>query len=334
MENAPVWVLYDEKIGSTHQCLGLAQRLGVPFELKKVALKAPWSKRGPQFHPVDLKIIDPAASDDLGGPLPKMIIASGSKLAAPALALKAATGGEALAIQIHDPVAKRGQFDAIVVPNHDARQHPKFIKIKAALTVTDDQRLDQGRSILAPILSGLTGPHIGVMIGGPNRAFGFPDKDVSYLIAPLKQLLSQTSGSLLLCPSRRTPDGVLDALQKAFAAEPRVWIWDRVSENPYFGILAACDRLLVTQDSVNMVTEAVCAGHPVTMLPLPRKGLYRLLRSKFDRFHDLMIAEGFARHWQGQLESWQPPQLDDAGLVIEELKRRFDKRLSFLTESQ
>ena len=43
----------------------------------------------------------------------------------------------------------------------------------------------------------------------------------------------------------------------------RTSLWDGTGDNPYFAFLALADAIVVTEDSVNMVTEAAGTGKPV-----------------------------------------------------------------------
>jgi mitochondrial fission protein ELM1 len=78
----------------------------------------------------------------------------------------------------------------------------------------------------------------------------------------------RAEGGLLITPSRRTPEAVKAVLRDGFGGDPGVYLWDEASDNPYRGILALSDRILVTGDSVSMVSEAVASGHPVAVFPL------------------------------------------------------------------
>jgi uncharacterized protein len=52
-----------------------------------------------------------------------------------------------------------------------------------------------------------------------------------------------------------------------------IWTGPDDGENPYQGYLAAADCLVVTPDSVNMLSEACATGRPVlTMLPASAQG--------------------------------------------------------------
>ena len=49
-------------------------------------------------------------------------------------------------------------------------------------------------------------------------------------------------------------------------------LWDGGGENPYFGILALSERLIVTGESISMISEALAAGPPVHVLRLDGRG--------------------------------------------------------------
>ena len=76
------------------------------------------------------------------------------------------------------------------------------------------------------------------------------------------------NASLLVTSSRRTGKENTDALKSALTGAP-AFVWDGEGENPYFGILGLCDYLVVTADSVNMISEACASGRPVYIYDLP-----------------------------------------------------------------
>ena len=66
-------------------------------------------------------------------------------------------------------------------------------------------------------------------------------------------------------------------------------MWDESGENPYLGILALADRLIVTGESISMISEALVTGRPVHVLPLEGHGerhdafLTRIVESRMVR---------------------------------------------------
>ena len=87
-------------------------------------------------------------------------------------------------------------------------------------------------------------------------------------------------------------------------------------DNPYYAYLAIADALLVTGDSVSMVSEAAATGRPVHILDLDGGD------AKFARFHKTMREAGITRPFAGKIESWGYAPLDDtarAGAAVRAL---------------
>jgi mitochondrial fission protein ELM1 len=108
----------------------------------------------------------------------------------------------------------------------------------------------------------------------------------------------------MVTTSRRTPEGEAAALRRALEGLP-AWIWDGTGPNPYFGFLALADVMIVTNDSINMTSEAATTGKPVHVVE------WAGLAPKHRRFHDALAAEGITRPFAGRLEQWSYPPLDD-----------------------
>ena len=94
-------------------------------------------------------------------------------------------------------------------------------------------------------------------------------------------------------------------------------LWDGQGPNPYFGLLAWADAVVVTGDSVNMICEACATGRRVLIQPF--SGASR----KFNRFYEAVLAGGHARFFTGDLEAFDTVPLREteraARLVAERL---------------
>ena len=92
------------------------------------------------------------------------------------------------------------------------------------------------------------------------------------------------SGSLLVTTSSRTSDAATDALEEAITVPNAFYRYGAGDGgNPYLGILAWADRLVVTGDSIAMLSEASATGKPVLMFDLggmrnPNDGVERDFR--------------------------------------------------------
>ncbi len=80
-------------------------------------------------------------------------------------------------------------------------------------------------------------------------------------------------------------------------------------------ILSLADAIVVTEDSVNMVTEAAGTGKPVYVQSLPGRS------TRLSRFHALMRDRGATRPFEGHLESWSYAPINDTELVASAVRR-------------
>lgn len=67
---------------------------------------------------------------------------------------------------------------------------------------------------------------------------------------------------LAVTPSRRTAPEAAAALSRRLAPFG-AFVWDGGGANPYFGLLALADAIVVTCDSVSMMSEAAATTAPI-----------------------------------------------------------------------
>jgi hypothetical protein len=205
-------------------------------------------------------------------------------------------------MQLQDPVSLRWRFDRIVVPAHDGLSGDNVIVMDGALHRVTPEILAGAAAQWADRLA-VPRPTIAVLLGGNNSRYRLGAEEMAALGQQLRALSAQGYG-LLITPSRRTGDENMAILEAALADCP-AFIWDGSGENPYFGMLALADALIVTCDSVNMISEACSTGKPVHVLSLPAQGRRGSSeRDKFTRFHRRLEATERIRFFTGKIENW------------------------------
>jgi hypothetical protein len=317
-----VWVLHDGKAGMASQSLGLAEATGFPFVEKALSVRPPWSWLPPQLWLAPLGLDPLAAVTDGAGPLrppwPDLVIACGRNAAMPALAIKRAAnkvpGCRAIAAQVQDPGVGRDEFDLMFVPEHDRLRGANVIVTKGALHRVTAEKLAAER-LRFPELAALPRPVLAVLIGGSNSAYRLTLARLAELADAIAANLRATGGSVVLTPSRRTGAAGISLLRERLAGLP-ARVWDGAGANPYYAYLAMADAVLVTADSVSMISEAAATGKPVHILGLAGTG------GKFARFHETMRQAGITRPFAGKIERWSYAPLDDsarAGAALREL---------------
>jgi mitochondrial fission protein ELM1 len=308
-----VWVLHDGKPGMASQALGLAEATGFAFSEKPLSIRRPWAWLPPQLW---LAPLDAAREGGLvlAPPWPDLVIGCGRNTARPALAIRRASGGRTVAAQIQDPRVGRTEFDMLFVPEHDRLRGPRIVVTRGAIHRVTPARLATERRRF-PALEALARPIIGVLIGGSNRAYRLDLRQLAKIAEMIAAALRRSGGSAVVTPSRRTGERGLGLLRERLAGLPGS-IWDGEGENPYYAYLAVADALLVTADSVSMVSEAAATGKPVHIIGLGEGD------AKFARFHETMQKAGITRPVRGQLECWSYTPPDDtarAGAALREL---------------
>ncbi|MDA3057046.1 mitochondrial fission ELM1 family protein [Campylobacter sp. VBCF_05 NA6] len=117
---------------------------------------------------------------------------------------------------------------------------------------------------------------IGFVIGGPNASFDM-SSEICDIVEEIKAKFPRHEYALTTSP--RTPRDIEAQFERAnfdFSV-----IYSKNQINPIGDFLEGCEWIFITQDSVSMISEAVCNGRAnVAVLTLPRKNSH----NKFDDF--------------------------------------------------
>ena len=173
----------------------------------------------------------------------------------------------------------------------------------------------RARAEWLPRFAHLPRPLVAVLVGGSNGRYRLDAAVGAGLAAQLAGMMRADGVGVMLTPSRRTDAAVRVALQAALAPLGG-WVWDLEGENPYLGMLACADAIIVTADSVSMISEAAATSVPVMVAPLPGRS------RRIGLFLRTMREAGRVRDFAGRLAQWQTQALDDTPLVAHEMRRR------------
>jgi mitochondrial fission protein ELM1 len=227
-----------------------------------------------------------------------------------------------VAAQVQYPGVGRSEFDLLVVPEHDHLEGPRFVVTRGAVHRVTQARL-AAEKLRFPALAEMPRPILSVLIGGTSNAYRLTLGRLGEIAEMLAAILRTDGGSVLLTGSRRTGAAGLALLRRRLRGFSAA-IWDGSGDNPYFAYLAVADALLVTADSVSMISEAAATGRPVHILSLDGGN------AKLARFHEVMQKAGVTRPFSGRIETWSYPVPDDtarAGAALRALAlSRFEHR--------
>jgi len=269
-EQPLVWLVLGDKRGDNGQVEVLAQALGWACVPKHLVMRAPYGERKPRMR-ATLDHLDRAGSDALEPPWPDLILTVGRRPAMAALWVREQSKGRTKIVLLGKPSGRVEWYDLIVASGEIILPPlANVVGVTLPLMRIDEGAVADAAAAWRPRLDGLPRPLIGFLVGGPTSPYVYSAAMVERLLGAARDLVTNQGGTPYITTSRRTPGWVVDALGDGLPAGGRLFVWSQqADDNPYLGLLGLADGFVVTGDSISMMVEALKAGKPVAILPVP-----------------------------------------------------------------
>jgi hypothetical protein len=321
-----VWLLMGYRAGENAQILAMGEGLGWPFEIKRLVYRNVYFVAGLPRR-VSLLGINRGKSGALVPPWPDLVISAGFRNEPVTRWIKRRSGGRTRIVHIGRTWAGLRHFDLVATtPQYRLPDHPHVLHNKMPLHRVTGQRLAEAAAYWEPRISRLPRPYIAVMIGGHSGPYTFDRAAGERLGRQACALADSAGGSLLVTTSSRTPKASIDALLGAIACPTDLCRWTQGNtENSYFGYLALADSIIVTGDSIAMLSDACATRKPVYIFDLDgMRPVDGAQPSAGGRFTPLRLAAWDRSHIKafcyGLLMRFGPQRLSrDLGLVYDYL---------------
>ena len=268
----------------------------------------------------------------------ELIISTGSFLAPINLLIAKMTQAKTVNIMVSSMIPFNF-FDVSIIPYHDFLRLPARKKNYENLLVTlgspnciTPELLDRERQKLERIIKTTTkisyGSNvIGVLVGGDDQNYRISVKWVKKLLENLGKINGKTF--FLFTTSRRTDKKVVEFLKESFNGWAKGELtkvlyseFPGYTENSYyFGILGLSDYILVTEDSINMISESITGEKPVLILGVEKKRKKKLV---FDETMKKLVAENYAEYLS----------YEKISCISEKLKKMKEKKYEKLEEAK
>lgn len=259
-----------------------------------------------------------------------LFISAGSKAAPFCLALSKATHNKS-AVLMTPSVLGTKSFTYAIVPEHD-KPDMRAGNVIATLGAPNHIYTPNLKEIAAKFFSGrnLEGQKvIALLIGGSDANYKINARWAREIFLPFSGI---NDARFLVTTSRRTGEQVESTVEEIFSDMPGLeymFLYSRTpNQNSITAILGAATHVLVTEDSVSMVSEAVTAGFKVGLIRVPRttgriKHMLgfgaRRFDDMFDEFSRRGLIEDFKDDWDMQKFLEAPSQFH--GKDFNEAKR-------------
>ncbi len=311
--DAPCWVMHDGAAGNCRQALALAQALEMPCLEWTLHLRAPARWFAPWKIPGSARAFNKEFLARLDTSPPRLAIGCGRQAA---LATRLARDAGAKAVQILNPRIDPRHWDLVIAPEHDGLRGENVIAMLGSLNPVDAGWLLRARSDF-PELGQLPSPRIAVLLGGPTRATTFDFQAIENLIVKLDHWRAVDGGSVMICGSRRTPEIFRQPIRECFRQTPGItWMDDSDGPNPYASVLAWADRIVVSPDSVNMISEACATSVPVWIAEPERAS------GRVRKFIAQLQALGRVRALEREPENFPVSPLDETRRVAAKVREK------------
>lgn len=314
-----IWGLVDDTVQG--QVLGVIAKLGQPYTLKRVEYnglaRLPNVLRGASMLGIDRQ-----GSSPIAPPWPKLVIAAGRRTI-PVLRYIKRKSPSTTTVYLMRPDSMQ-KIDLAVVPEHDLPFNREgVITTLAPLHAITPEALETARKSWGGQFAHLPQPWVAVLMGGDTRHGRYTASDWRELLLQAQRLAGE--GSVLIATSRRTPAEAISLADTLLQGPHLLHRFHTDKDNPYLGILACADAIIVTGDSLSMCAEASVSGKPTLIYSVPR-----VLPEKYARFHAALFEKGIAQPLDANAPiDWTPKAaLDDAGKVAYEIRARFPQAVA------
>ncbi len=301
-----VWALTDDKIGSNNQSIAIAEKLSCYYVVKKIVYNG--LIRIPNFLRRDTLLgVDKKESSDIKYDLPDVVVCAGRRLSSVALNIKKRSHGRTFVINIMNPDLPYDNFDVLLFPIHDNTPQ-KFLKkgniieTNGSLTRVNLAKIEEEKEKWNESFKDYKRPLITLIFGGDTKNRKFNGVECGVMVSNLANIVNRVSGSLLITTSRRTSSECTSQIRRKSNCDHYIydWRWENDQKNlmkselgnPYFALLGLSDFLIVTGDSMSMVSEACSTGKP-TYVYMPKEAL----SAKHLRFCNEMIKQGYIKEF-------------------------------------
>jgi len=273
-----VWALLGAHHGDNNQVLALAEGLGLQFERKYLHYNR-WRHLGPHLLGSTFLSLTRESRRAAVGPLPDLTISTGHRSVPVVRALRKRSHGKLRTIHVGYPRISPNHFDLVVTtPEFPIADHQNLLRIPYALT-----RPPIREAADDPFWSAHPSPRALLIVGGPALYWRLDRAEISNAIAHAIERAAIQGGSVLVVGSPRTPDALLGQLQGQLeeASVPATLVPTRGPPD-YRALLAQADTIVVTAESVAMVSEAIATGKPVSLIPVRSTMLGRMMMTLTD----------------------------------------------------
>ena len=302
--------------GMISQVEGMAKALNAEYSHKIVRLSFPWNLIPPKFTPISQIVL----KDKIyitENETPDIIISCGRKSVIPSILLKR-KNSNIFTIHIQNPKVNSKNFDVVIVPLHDSYYESNVYHSEGAIHYITYEEIQAAKNYLTSKIK--SNKIVSLILGGPNKYYSFSKEQLMEIFQSIRSTFIMNGYETIIVPSMRTPKTIIELAKKEMGKFGHVV--DTVDKQAYLSAYALAKYVVVTCDSISMISEAAASGKPIYVAHMkPKKYNYR-----FKKFFELFEALGIIKYQVVTPDKpWTYKKHNEAVKIAEELKNKIKK---------
>lgn len=212
------------------------------------------------------------------------------------------------------------RFDLAIIPSHDRpKKLPNILITQTALNLVNETTMEEGIKKLKEAGFNLRKDkiNIGVLIGGETKEYTLTEELISKVIDELEKVCKDFGTELLVTTSRRTPKKIEGIIKNRFSTFSGCSLLIIASEynidKAVPGILGLADIVVVSGESISMISEALSSRKPVVVFAVEKK---KPRITKQDRFLNNLKSQGYVNLVEA----------DELHAVLERVLQKLDRK--------
>lgn len=208
------------------------------------------------------------------------------------------------------------RFDLVVLPQHDQpntnHSRARIVVTRGAPNLMTPEYIEKQKGLLLNRFSHLKSRRkrtIGLLLGGDNRDYLLTEDAMKIVINQLKETAEDLNADILITTSRRTPKRIENLIVRELKKHPRVPLVVIANRTParqfstqsaggpveeaMGGILGLCDILVVSGESISMISEAASSGKNTIVFRMKKRSHAQLRPLKHETFMEKLNEQGF-----------------------------------------
>ena len=304
--------------GMISQVEGLAKALNTEYSHKIVRLSFPWNLIPPKFTPISHVVL----KDKIyitESEIPDIIISCGRKSVIPSILLKK-KNSNIFTIHIQNPKVNSKNFDVVIAPQHDSGYYGSNVyNSEGAIHYITYEEIQAAKNYLSSKIK--SNKIVSIILGGPNKYYSFSKEQLIEIFQSIKSGFVMNGYETIIVPSMRTPKTIIELAKKEMGKFGHVV--DRVDKQAYLSAYALAKYVVVTCDSISMISEAAASGKPIYVAHMkPKRYNYR-----FKRFFELFEYLGIIKYHVPVIpdKPWTYKKHNEAVKIANKLKDKIKK---------